>query len=98
VDLVALAGVPGHRHRRAASEGRCADYARRYALFTLVGIAGEDDLDAPDLALTVGTAQHADGSFAPEQRLGGEPTSATPDSGRPTDRPRTSRGRLVGAK
>jgi hypothetical protein len=23
--------------------------ARRYALFTLVGIAGEDDLDAPDL-------------------------------------------------
>ena len=27
---------------------RCT-YARRYALFTLVGIAGEDDLDAPDL-------------------------------------------------
>jgi hypothetical protein len=25
-------------------------YARRHALFTLVGIAGEDDLDAPDLA------------------------------------------------
>jgi hypothetical protein len=24
-------------------------YARRYALFTLVGIAGKDDLDAPDL-------------------------------------------------
>src|SRR5258706_1784063 len=24
-------------------------YARRYALFTLVAIAGEDDLDAPDL-------------------------------------------------
>jgi hypothetical protein len=24
-------------------------YARRYALFTLVGIAGEDDLDAPDM-------------------------------------------------
>src|SRR3954466_3247642 len=24
-------------------------YARRYALFTLVGVAGEDDLDAPDL-------------------------------------------------
>src|SRR5258708_35801570 len=24
-------------------------YARRYGLFTLVGIAGEDDLDAPDL-------------------------------------------------
>jgi hypothetical protein len=26
-----------------------AAHARRYALFTLVGIAGEDDLDAPDL-------------------------------------------------
>jgi len=25
------------------------DGTRRYALFTLVGIAGEDDLDAPDL-------------------------------------------------
>jgi hypothetical protein len=30
--------------------GAALTYARRYALFTLVGIAGEDDLDAPDLA------------------------------------------------
>ena len=30
--------------------GTALTYARRYALFTLVGIAGEDDLDAPDLA------------------------------------------------
>ena len=29
--------------------GVALTYARRYALFTLVGIAGEDDLDAPDL-------------------------------------------------
>src|SRR4051812_9684320 len=28
--------------------GAALTYARRYALFTLVGIAGEDDLDAPD--------------------------------------------------
>jgi hypothetical protein len=37
--------------------GAALSYARRYALFTLVGIAGEDDLDAPDLeavAPTVG--------------------------------------------
>jgi hypothetical protein len=33
-------------HRMGAS----LTYARRYALFTLVGIAGEDDLDAPDVA------------------------------------------------
>jgi hypothetical protein len=29
--------------------GAALTYARPYALFTLVGIAGEDDLDAPDL-------------------------------------------------
>ncbi|SHN82501.1 ERF family protein [Bradyrhizobium erythrophlei] len=31
-------------------KGAALTYARRYALFTLVGIAGEDDLDAPDLS------------------------------------------------
>jgi hypothetical protein len=36
--------------------GAALTYARRYALFTLVGIAGEDDLDAPDLNLTVEAA------------------------------------------
>src|SRR5665647_1601045 len=30
--------------------GAALTYARRYALFTMVGIAGEDDLDAPDIA------------------------------------------------
>src|SRR5262245_50672730 len=30
--------------------GAALTYARRYALFTLVGIAGEDDLDAHDLS------------------------------------------------
>jgi len=29
--------------------GAALTYARRYAIFTLVGIAGEDDIDAPDL-------------------------------------------------
>src|SRR5689334_24254495 len=33
--------------------GTALTYARRYALFTLVGIAGEDDLDAPDLLAPV---------------------------------------------
>ena len=32
--------------------GAALTYARRYALFTLVGIAGEDDLNAPDLNLS----------------------------------------------
>jgi hypothetical protein len=34
--------------------GAALTYARRYALFTLVGIAAEDDLDAPDLNLKAG--------------------------------------------
>jgi hypothetical protein len=41
--------------------GAALTYARRYALFTLVGIAGEDDVDAPDLTATTepasGTAE-----------------------------------------
>jgi ERF superfamily len=32
--------------------GAALSYARRYALFALVGIAGEDDLDAPDIITT----------------------------------------------
>src|SRR6266550_1704713 len=31
--------------------GAALTYARRYALFTLVGIAGEDDLDAPNICV-----------------------------------------------
>ena len=34
--------------------GAALSYARRYGLFTLVGIAGEDDLDAPDSAVAIG--------------------------------------------
>ena len=47
--------------------GAALSYARRYALFALVGIAGEDDLDAPDLlvepspAINVPTGQTEDG-------------------------------------
>ena len=40
--------------------GAALTYARRYALFTLVGIAGEDDLDAPDLGAGVKTDPKAD--------------------------------------
>src|SRR5436853_4710688 len=34
--------------------GAALTYARRYALFTLVGIAGEDDLDAPNIPCAAG--------------------------------------------
>jgi hypothetical protein len=42
--------------------GAALTYARRYALFTLVGIAGEDDLDAPDLEVVAGKAGPPTGS------------------------------------
>src|SRR5262249_28598961 len=45
--------------------GAALTYARRYALFTLVGIAGEDDLDAPNLC----AGPNAPSSTAPERAL-----------------------------
>src|SRR4051794_36337489 len=45
--------------------GAALTYARRYALFTLVGIAGEDDLDAPDLNGRLETLQGAAGTTEP---------------------------------
>ena len=43
--------------------GAALTYARRYALFTLVGIAGEDDLDAPDLPTLGSKAGNAATTF-----------------------------------
>ena len=45
-----MASLPDRGDSGARRMGAALTYARRYALFTLVGIAGEDDLDAPDLA------------------------------------------------
>jgi hypothetical protein len=44
--------------------GAALTYARRYALFTLVGIAGEDDLDAPDLETVPATAARPENGSA----------------------------------
>jgi hypothetical protein len=48
--------------------GAALTYARRYALFTLVGIADEDDLDAPDLNGEVGALPGPSGSDECGQR------------------------------
>jgi hypothetical protein len=51
--------------------GAALTYARRYALFTLVGIAGEDDLDAPDLSAAGLSPQVQKDLQADQQSLGG---------------------------
>jgi len=52
--------------------GAALTYARRYALFTLVGIAGEDDLDAPGLLSPAAPEAKADSPFGNKKdRLNG---------------------------
>ncbi len=70
--------------------GAALTYARRYALFTLVGIAGEDDLDAPDLPAAGLSPEDQSAPPWPQGRPGAlhQPTTvATPGKPlRPTDR------------
>ena len=51
-------------------------YARRYALFTLVGIAGEDDLDAPDLLSLTTPQMRPDFGNEKGRSNGSQPRSA----------------------
>jgi hypothetical protein len=61
--------------------GAALTYARRYALFTLVGIAGEDDLDAPDL---IGPVAQTETLNIESKSVGngGRPTSSNHRAGR----------------
>ena len=58
--------------------GAALTYARRYALFTLVGIAGEDDLDAPDLAAPTSRTGPATVDGNTNSRLNGSQRVAAP--------------------
>jgi len=51
--------------------GAALTYARRYALFTLVGIAGEDDVDAPDLLSPVALEAKPGGPGHKNERING---------------------------
>jgi hypothetical protein len=60
--------------------GMALTYARRYSLFALVGIAGEDDLDAPDLVgppLAPAQAASPPGQFAAATRANGKAPPTT---------------------
>jgi hypothetical protein len=56
--------------------GAALTYARRYALFALVGIAGEDDLDAPDIL-----GEPAPAVQAPDDTNLSNPKSRKPPTG-----------------
>ena len=53
--------------------GAALTYARRYALFTLVGIAGEDDADAPDLAALPSSSSQPAPKFKSSGRIEAKP-------------------------
>ena len=58
--------------------GAALTYARRYALFTLVGIAGEDDLDAPDLGADPNPAAELPGPRDHGKQANGQAAPARP--------------------
>jgi hypothetical protein len=62
--------------------GAALTYARRYALFTLVGIAGEDDLDAPGLIAPTQPPPQAETGKRPDRLNGGRQNSSAGKSGR----------------
>ena len=78
--------------------GAALTYARRYALFTLVGIAGEDDLDAPDLiAPTAPESKSKNPAGNTKGRLNGGPGRSTQQqlTGTQRTRPTSSATKLI---
>jgi hypothetical protein len=74
--------------------GAALTYARRYALFTLVGIAGEDDLDAPDLSPALGTPPSQNGPPRSE-RAGGLLHHPSPSPSSPPLQPSRARAERI---
>src|SRR5262249_48754317 len=74
--------------------GAALTYARRYGLFTLVGIAGDDDLDAPDLLEPTSETKTGRAAGNKKGRLNGGPTNPIRESssgGRPKAASSTSK-------
>ena len=71
--------------------GAAMTYARRYALFALIGIAGEDDLDAPDLDVASAVPSTVDVDPLVEEAA--SPSAARPDP--PREAPETRSERLI---
>jgi hypothetical protein len=68
--------------------GAALTYARRYALFAMVGIAGEDDLDAPDLVEPSADKPHGGFPSGPAPKGNGQAASGSTANRRsPAPRP-----------
>src|ERR1700741_934079 len=70
--------------------GAALTYARRYCLFTMVGLAGEDDLDAPDLLPAKPLGAVANGADA------GPAIRADPEAAMQRAPPRSSSAHIAG--
>ncbi len=83
MDCLGVAGLRDCRNDQTAPKGAALTYARRYSLFRLVGIAGEDDLDldAPDV---IGPAPQTEMVSIESKSAsnGGQPTSTNRRAGR----------------
>jgi hypothetical protein len=79
LSIFGVAGLPDQRDCMAAPHGSGADLRPALRLFTLVGIAGEDDLDAPDLGakMDVGAKEAA----ATQAKAGGAASGTPPVAG-----------------
>ncbi len=79
--------------------GAALTYARRYALFTLVGIAGEDDLDAPELLPPERQTSKTNEPMGDGSLNGGQLHAPYPAAGRSTAKVRSvSREPALGAE
>jgi hypothetical protein len=81
--------------------GAALTYARRYALFTLVGIAGEDDLDAPDLTPEteqLKTNSKSDGNAGQENASDRAASRGKANSGSASLKPEFSSALLAGLR
>jgi hypothetical protein len=72
--------------------GAALTYARRYALFTLVGIAGEDDLDAPDIGADPSPSAELPGR---NRKSNGQTAAGRPRAGGNRKRPEPSAAKSI---
>jgi hypothetical protein len=70
--------------------GAALTYARRYALFTLVGIAGEDDLDAPDLVAPTSQDSEPEKPKIGREKVNGGRSSGVAPTAAPRQRPKSN--------